>query len=221
MDDDGNVRHDFRRLLELEPDISVVGVARDGSDAIRQCTNLSPDVVVMDIRMPVLDGISATQTIRATDAPPAVLILTTFDLDEYVLGAIRAGAAGFILKDQAPEQLATAVRTVARGEAILGPRAIARLLAEFVRPSSGSNSASSKLLGTLTKREHDVLLHVAQGLGNDEIAEALYVSVATVKTHVSNLLMKLNIENRVQAVVWAYENGVVSAQTNHRQAVRR
>jgi DNA-binding NarL/FixJ family response regulator len=210
VDDDANVRNDFRRLLELESDINVVGVAHDGSDAINQCTNLSPDVVVMDIRMPVLDGIAATQTIRSTDNAPAVLILTTFDLDEYVLGAIRAGAAGFLLKDQAPELLANAVRTVANGEAILGPRATARLLAEFIQPSTAAANPST-LLDTLTKREYDVLLHVAQGLSNEEIAEALYVSIPTVKTHMSNLLMKLGIENRVQVVVWAYENGVVSA----------
>jgi DNA-binding NarL/FixJ family response regulator len=211
VDDDANVRNDFRRLLELEPDISVVGVAHNGSDAISQCANLSPDVVVTDIRMPVLDGIAATQAIRATENPPAVLILTTFDLDEYVLGGIRAGAAGFLLKDQAPELLADAVRTVAKGEAILGPRATARLLAEFVRPSPTPSSNRTAVLDTLTKREYDVLLHVAQGLSNEEVAEALYVSVPTVKTHMSNLLMKLGIENRVQVVVWAYENGVVSA----------
>jgi DNA-binding NarL/FixJ family response regulator len=211
VDDDANVRNDFRRLLELESDISVIGVAHDGADAIDQCANLSPDVVVMDIRMPVLDGIAATKTIRSTENAPTVLILTTFDLDEYVLGAIRAGAAGFLLKDQAPELLADAVRTVANGEAILGPRATARLLAEFAHPSTIASAKPSALLDTLTKREHDVLLHVAQGLSNEEIAEALYVSIPTVKTHMSNLLMKLGVENRVQIVVWAYENGVVSA----------
>jgi DNA-binding NarL/FixJ family response regulator len=210
VDDDTNVRNDFRRLLELESDLNVVGVAHDGSDAIDQCANLSPDVVVMDIRMPVMDGITATQRIRDADNAPAVLIMTTFDLDEYVLGAIRAGAAGFLLKDQAPEKLADAVRTVANGDAILGPRATARLLAEFVHPSTEKSNLPA-LLDTLTKREHDVLLHVAQGRSNEEIAEALFVSVPTVKTHMSNLLMKLGIENRVQVVVWAYENGVVSA----------
>jgi DNA-binding NarL/FixJ family response regulator len=212
-DDDASMRQDLRRLLELESDIEVVSIAHDGQHAVEQCAHLHPDVVVLDVRMPVLDGISATQllrhpgTVRDGETLPAVLILTTFDLDEYVLGAIRAGAAGFLLKDQAPELLAAAVRTVARGEAILGPRATARLLEEFTKvPSS-----ESPLLDSLTRREREVLVLLAQGLSNDEIADSLMVSVPTVKTHVSNVLMKLGIENRVQAVVWAYENGVAHA----------
>jgi DNA-binding NarL/FixJ family response regulator len=209
-DDDASVRHDLRRLLELEPDIEVVAVAQDGQHAIEQCEHLLPDVVVLDIRMPVLDGISATEILRSETRlnRPIVLILTTFDLDEYVLGAIRAGAAGFLLKDLAPEQLAVAVRTVARGEAILAPRATARLLEEFSNPRV-LVPAGAPMLELLTKRERDVLELVAQGLNNNEIADALIVSVATVKTHVSNLLAKLGIENRVQAVVWAYDHGVV------------
>jgi DNA-binding NarL/FixJ family response regulator len=213
-DDDVSMRQDLRRLLELEPDIEVVAIAQDGQHAVQQSARLHPDVVVLDVRMPVLDGISATRLLRHPDRDhdfvgenevlPAVLILTTFDLDEYVLGAIRAGAAGFLLKDQAPELLAPAVRTVARGEAILGPRATARLLEEFTK----APSIESPVLDSLTRREREVLALVSQGLSNEEVAESLIVSVPTVKTHVSNLLMKLGLENRVQAVVWAYENGV-------------
>jgi DNA-binding NarL/FixJ family response regulator len=209
-DDDLSVRNDLRRLLDMEPDIDVVAVAHDGSDAIQQCLHHAPDVVVLDVRMPILDGISAARLLRAnrgdgTANPPAVLILTTFDLDEYVLGAVRAGAAGFLLKDQAPEQLADAIRTVARGDAILAPRATARLLEELTRPTATEPPA----LQSLTRRERDVLDRVVLGRNNTEIADELLVSLATVKTHVSNLLMKLSLENRLQVVVWAYEHGVV------------
>ena len=214
-DDDANVRHDLRRLLELEHDIEVVSVANDGQHAIEVCAFHRPDVVVMDVRMPVLDGISATERIRnpvddsASGYRPAVLILTTFDLDEYVFGAIRAGAAGFLLKDQAPELLADAVRTVARGEAILAPRATARLFEEFAEPRRAAP------LDGLTKREIDVLRLIAQGLSNEDIASSLFVSIPTVKTHVSNLLMKLAVDNRIQAVIWAYENAIVG--TDHKR----
>jgi DNA-binding NarL/FixJ family response regulator len=208
-DDDAEVRNDLRRLLELEPDIEVVAVANDGRHAVEVCAFHEPDVVVMDVRMPVLDGIAATLAIRSAakacgGSGPAVLILTTFDLDEYVLGAVRAGAAGFLLKDQAPELLAAAVRTVSRGEAILAPRATARLIEEFTEPRRHDSPVHG-----LTRREVDVLRLIAQGLSNDEIAAALVVSVATVKTHVSNLLTKLQVDNRLQAVIWAYEHDVV------------
>jgi DNA-binding NarL/FixJ family response regulator len=209
-DDDYSVRHDLRRLLELEPDIEVVAIAHDGQHAIEQCRALEPDVVVLDIRMPVMNGIAATRILRhpsdATTHVPAVLVLTTFDLDDYLLGAIRAGAAGFLLKDQAPERLAEAVRTVANGEAILAPRATARVLEELTQPRT---TQSPKLL-LLTPRERMVLELMAKGRSNDEIAEELFVSVPTVKSHVSNLLTKLDLENRIQVVVWAYENRVVS-----------
>jgi DNA-binding NarL/FixJ family response regulator len=169
-----------------------------------------PDVVVLDIRMPVLDGIAATRALRHPEDSsahiPAVLVLTTFDLDDYVLGAIRAGAAGFMLKDQAPEQLAEAVRTVANGEAVLAPRATARLLEEFTQ----TRASLSPSLALLTPRERSVLELIAKGLSNEEIADSLFVSVPTVKTHVSNLLSKLELENRIQVVVWAYENRVVT-----------
>ncbi len=211
-DDDLSVRSDLRRLLEIEPDISVVAVAHDGQDAFQQCMQHAPDVVVLDVRMPVLDGISAAKQLSAAHSqartrPPAILILTTFDLDEYVLGAIRAGAAGFLLKDQAPEQLGEAIRTVSRGDAILAPRATARVLEELTRPVS----VEAPVLAALTRRERDVLGLVVLGKNNTEISDELIVSLATVKTHVSNLLLKLGLDNRLQVVVWAYENGVVRA----------
>ncbi len=233
-DDDASVRNDLRRLLELEDDIEVVAVCRDGQHAVDQCAYLLPDVAVLDIRMPVLDGISATAKIRhAASSPsslipavpipavpiptvpiptvliPAVLVLTTFDIDEYVLGAIRAGAAGFLLKDHAPEQLAEAVRTVGRGEAILAPRATARLIEEFTQPRQ-KPAERNATIDALTPRELDVLVLVAQGLANESIADALIVSIPTVKTHVSNLLNKLQLQNRIQAVIWAYENDLTS-----------
>jgi DNA-binding NarL/FixJ family response regulator len=211
-DDDASVRNDLRRLLETEADIEVVAVAHDGTDALEQCMQLAPDVVVLDVRMPNLDGISAAKMLRSSHeakgtTAPAVLILTTFDLDEYVLGAIRAGAAGFLLKDQAPEQLADAIRTVARGDGILAPRATARLLEELTNPTAVAPPA----IQLLTRREQEVLQLVVHGRNNTEIADELVVSLATVKTHVSNLLMKLELENRLQVVVWAYEKGVVRA----------
>jgi DNA-binding NarL/FixJ family response regulator len=209
-DDDVSVRLDLRRLLELEDDIEVVAVAHDGQHCVDQCRLLEPDVVILDIRMPVLDGISATRIIRSVTSStkrPAVVILTTFDLDEYVLGAIREGASGFLLKDQAPEQLAGAVRTVAGGEAILAPSATLRLMQTFAQPQVTPTAK----LEQLTKREFDVLKLVAQGRSNEAIAEALFISIPTVKTHMSNLLTKLELDNRVQAVVWAYEHRVVVA----------
>jgi DNA-binding NarL/FixJ family response regulator len=208
-DDDASVRSDLRRLLESEPDLVVVAVAHDGNDAFQQCMHHVPDVVVLDVRMPNLDGIAAAKMLCAAHhdagtSPPAILILTTFDLDEYVLGAIRAGAAGFLLKDQAPEKLGEAIRTVARGDAILAPRATARVLEELTRPTT----VASPAVELLTRRERDVLGLVVLGRNNTEIADELLVSLATVKTHVSNLLMKLGLENRLQVVVWAYEHGV-------------
>jgi DNA-binding NarL/FixJ family response regulator len=214
-DDDESVRHDLRRLLELEPDIEVVAIAHDGSHAVDQAEMLRPDVVVLDVRMPVLDGISATCQLRHPLDPnahrPAVLVLTTFDLDEYVLGAIRAGAAGFLVKDQAPERLAEGVRTVAGGDAILAPRATARLLEELTNPTVDAESTTTPKLQLLTRRERAVLELMAKGLSNEEISEALFVSIPTVKTHVSSLLTKLDLDNRIQVVVWAYESRVVRA----------
>lgn len=204
VDDDRRVREDFRRLLELEPDMDVVGVLNDGATAVGFCDRVHPDVVVMDVRMPTMNGIDATRAIRAAhDATCRVLVVTTFDLDDYVLGAIYAGASGFLLKDRAPEQLAAAVRTVAAGDAIVAPRATARLLAELVRPR---RTEGDRPVG-LTERELQIIAWMATGLANDDIACAASISRATVKSHVSNILTKLGLVSRIQIVVWAYENG--------------
>jgi DNA-binding NarL/FixJ family response regulator len=203
-DDDERVRRAFTALLELEPDISVAASVNDGEMAVEVATRLQPDVIVMDIRMPRLDGIGATTQIRAQNpAWGRILVVTTFDLDEYVLGAARAGAAGFLLKDQAPEELAKAVRLVASGEAIVSPRATARLLQEFVRPVG--NDAAIKLL---TDRELDVVRLMAKGLSNDDIAREAFIALGTVKTHVSSILAKLQLQSRIQIVVWAFEHRV-------------
>jgi DNA-binding NarL/FixJ family response regulator len=201
-DDDERVRHDFRDLLLLEDDIDVVGLAVDGAAAVEVTQELSPDVVVMDIRMPRMDGVEATRLLQRTSA--RVLIVTTFDLDEYVLGAARAGAAGFLVKDQAPEQLADAIRTIGDGGALVSPRATARLLAEFVKADRDHERATA----VLTKREVEIVQLMAQGRSNDEIALASFVSVGTVKTHVSSILSKLHLQSRIQIVVWAYEHGL-------------
>ncbi len=204
-DDDASIRTDLRRLLELEADIEVVATSHDGSHAVDQARQLNPDVVVMDVRMPELDGIAATRAILTNNKHCRVLILTTFDLDEYVVGAIHAGAAGFLLKEQAPDVLADAIRTVHRGDAVLAPGATARLFAELASPTRHEPPN----LDFLTRREQEILGHVATGMSNEEIAASLVVSLATVKTHVSNLLTKLDLTNRVQVVAWAYEQGVV------------
>jgi DNA-binding NarL/FixJ family response regulator len=210
-DDDVSIRVDLRRLLELEDDIKVVGTSHDGGHAVDQARQLLPDVVVMDVRMPELDGIAATRAIVATNKNCRVLILTTFDLDEYVVGAIHAGAAGFLLKEQAPDVLADAIRTVHRGDAVLAPGATARLFAELAAPTRHEPPK----LDFLTRREQEILGLVAEGRSNEDIASQLVVSLATVKTHVSNLLTKLGLSNRVQVVAWAYEQGVVST-SRHR-----
>ena len=201
-DDDPRIRTDFSTLLGLEDDLRVVAVAADGVEAVRLCTELSPDVVVMDVRMPRVDGIDATRALRARPGATArVLVVTTFDLYDYVLGAIRAGASGFILKDQAPDHLAAAVRVVAAGDAIVSPRATARLLQELVPPRALGG-------GVLTPREVEVVRLVARGLSNEEIARASGISRATVKTHVSAVLLKLGLSSRIEVAVWAYEHGV-------------
>jgi DNA-binding NarL/FixJ family response regulator len=203
-DDDERVRRTFTALLQLEPDMIVVQAVNDGEMAVEEATRLQPDVIVMDIRMPRLDGIAATTKVRAQNPSwGRILVVTTFDLDEYVLGAARAGASGFLLKDQAPEELAKAVRLVASGEAIVSPRATARLLQEFVRPAR--NDAAIKLL---TERELDVVRLMAKGLSNDDIASEAFISLGTVKTHVSSILSKLQLQSRIQIVVWAFENDV-------------
>ncbi|MFJ3703718.1 MULTISPECIES: response regulator transcription factor [Streptomyces] len=209
-DDQMMVRQGFTVLLNAEPGIEVVGQAVDGLDALTMAAELTPDVVLMDIRMPRLGGIDATR--RLTEAPGTtvrVLVLTTFDLDEYVYEALRAGASGFLLKDASAAELAQAVRVVAAGDALLAPNITKRLIAEFSRVSSGPRAPVRERVGDLTERETEVLSLIAQGLSNAEIAVRLVVAEQTVKTHVSRILVKLGLRDRTQAAVYAYESGLV------------
>ena len=207
-DDQELVRTGFRVILDSEPDIEVVGEANNGSEAIEVVGQFRPDVVLMDIRMPVLDGLDATRRIVIDpEKGSRVLILTTFDLDEYVYEALRSGASGFLLKDGPAEQLISAVRVVARGDALLAPQITRRLIGEFSRRLHAT--AQPKRLEVLTQRELEVLKFVAGGLSNAEIAEELYVAETTVRTHVGRILTKLGLRDRVQAVVLAYELGLV------------
>ncbi len=207
-DDQALVRGGFRMILDAQTDIEVVGEASDGWEALAQARELEPDVVLMDIRMPELDGLEATRQLVSGDGSARVLILTTFDLDEYVYEAMKAGASGFLLKDVRLEQLAEAVRVVAAGDSLLAPAITQRLIAEFVhRPPPGSSTPVE--LSELTERELEVLMLIARGLSNGEIASALFLGEATVKTHVTHVLTKLKLRDRVQAVVLAYESGLV------------
>ena len=210
-DDQGMVRQGFTVLLNAEPGIEVVGQAVDGEDAIAQVAALAPDVVLMDIRMPGLGGIEATRRLtEPAGATVKVLVLTTFDLDEYVYDALRAGASGFLLKDASAEELAHAVRVVAAGDALLAPNITKRLIAEFSRVTAAAPRAPLKdRIGDLTERETEVLALVAQGLSNVEIAARLVVAEQTVKTHVGRILLKLGLRDRTQAAVFAYETGLV------------
>ena len=207
-DDQALVRAGFRMILDAEEDIAVVGEASDGNEAVEQSKRLDPDVVLMDIRMPELDGIEATRRVVADggDSPARVLMLTTFDLNEYVYEALRAGASGFLLKDVPPEELAAGIRIVARGDALLAPSITKRLIHEFSRAAPAG--APPPGFDELTAREVEVFKLVARGMSNAEIAAELVVSETTVKTHVARLLMKLGIRDRVQAVVLAYETGI-------------
>jgi DNA-binding NarL/FixJ family response regulator len=207
-DDQGMVRSGFSTLLNAQPDIEVIGEAVNGQDAIARAAELRPDVILMDVRMPVLDGLQATRRIAATDDPPRILILTTFDLDDYVYEALRAGASGFLLKDASAGELAEAVRVVAAGDGLLAPGVTRRLIAEFAR-MGGPRAPARKNIKDLTDRETEVLALVARGMANGEIASYLVVAEQTVKTHVSRVLTKLGLRDRAQAVVFAYESGLV------------
>ena len=206
-DDQPLVRTGLRMILSAVDDIEVVGEAADGAEAISACAELSPDVVLMDVRMPGVDGIDATRAVTASESPPKVLVLTTFDLDDVVYDALRAGASGFLLKDAPEERLITAIRVVADGGSLFAPSVTRALIAEFAQRSRPSPTAS---VDRLTERETEVLVQIARGMSNAEIAEALYVTENTVKTHVARVLMKLGLRDRVQAVVLAYECGLVT-----------
>ena len=211
VDDQGMVRAGFRSLLDGEPGLEVVGEASDGEQAVSVVRRLQPDVTLMDIRMPVLDGLAATRRIVEECIPTKVLVLTTFDLDEYVFEALRAGASGFLLKDAPAEELAAAVRNVAAGDSLLAPSVTRRVIDAFVRRAAPVTHGPDPRLAQLTPRELEVLGLLARGLSNLDIAERLFVSEGTTKTHVSNVLAKLGLRDRVQAVIFAYENGVVVA----------
>lgn len=209
-DDQSMVRRGFRMIVESEPDMEVVSEVSDGEQAIAAARRFEPDVVLMDIRMPNLDGIAATATITEVPAAPKVLILTTFNLDEYVYDALNAGASGFLLKNASPEELVNAVRVVARGDALLDPSVTRSVIEKFSRrPTPEQFDASN--LDELTAREHEVLLLLARGLSNSEIADELVLSTNTVKSHVASILMKLELRDRVQAVAYAYEAGLMAA----------
>ncbi|ONH24301.1 response regulator [Pseudofrankia asymbiotica] len=233
VDDQPLLRMGFRMVLDSQPDITVVGEAGDGAAAARLAAQLAPDVVLMDVRMPHVDGIEATKRIVATDGTSRVLILTTFDLDQYVLAGLRAGASGFLLKDVPPGDLLAAIRTVAAGDAVVAPNVTRRLLDAFAHrlpdpnaqdggtvgqgaglSAKGAHPAGADRLARLTERELDVLGEVAAGLSNAEIAARLVLSEATVKTHVGRILAKLELRDRVQAVVFAYETGLIRPSAN-------
>ncbi|WP_448061657.1 response regulator [Cellulomonas hominis] len=226
VDDQQLVRAGFRMVIDSQPDLTVVLEAGDGEQAVRALTPGTPqsralgpvDVVLMDVRMPLMDGLAATAAITAADHPqgqsPRVIVLTTFDLDEYVMSAIRAGASGFLLKDAPPEDMLAAIRTVHHGDAVIAPSSTRRLLEHLVEAMppeerAAGSSRAQQLIGTLTDREHEVLVLMARGRSNTEIGQDLFVAEATVKTHVGRVLAKLEVRDRVQAVVAAYESGLV------------
>jgi len=209
VDDQALMRTGFRMIVDSAEGLEVVGEAENGFDAVQLVTRVQPDVVLMDIRMPELDGLEATRRILATDRDAHVLILTTFDLDEYVYEALRAGASGFVLKDDPPEQLIAAIRTVAAGDALLSPAVTRRVIRQFSRLP---RPAPPKELGDLSERERDVFRLISRGLSNAEIGQELFISETTVKTHVTHILAKLGLRDRVQAVVLAYQAGLVEAE---------
>jgi len=212
-DDHQVVRTGFAELLDTQPDFTVVATAADGAEAVRVCHEQTPDVVLMDVRMPGMDGIAATRQLTAHDDGPRILILTTFDLDDYVYDALRAGASGFLLKDVTAERLFDAVRVIAAGQALLAPAITRRLISTFAQQHR-NNAPAPTALGVLTPRETQVLRLIAEGLSNLEIATRLVVTEQTVKTHVSRLLTKLGLRDRTQAVITAYETGLISPHNN-------
>ncbi|HEY6962723.1 MAG TPA: response regulator transcription factor [Gaiellaceae bacterium] len=218
VDDQALLRAGFKMILDAEAEMEVVGEAGDGREAIDMVRSLRPDVVLMDIRMPELDGLEAARRILSGGVvdgePPRILMLTTFDLDEYIYDALRAGASGFLLKDTPPEQLVEAINVVAQGDALLSPSITRRVISEFVKGNGPKPQAQFPRLADLTARELEVMTLIARGLSNAEIAKTLFVSETTVKTHVARILMKLGLRDRVQAVVLAYEAGVVSPGDN-------
>ncbi len=212
VDDQPMLRMGYRMVLDAQSDLRVVGEAEDGVDAVEQTTRLEPDVVLMDVRMPRLDGVQATERIVGSGSRSRIIILTTFDLDEYAYGALRAGASGFLLKDAPPPDMLSAIRAVATGDAVVAPSVTRRLLAKFAQHLPGPEQPPGEpdaLVESLTPRERELLVEVARGLSNAEIAERLVLSEATVKTHVGRILGKLGLRDRVQIVVFAYENGLV------------
>jgi DNA-binding NarL/FixJ family response regulator len=212
VDDQSLLRMGFRLILEAEPDIEVVGEAADGAGGVSMAAALQPDVVLMDVRMPVMDGIQATEAIVAAGPQSRVLILTTFDLDQYVFAGLRAGASGFLLKDAPPTELLSAIRTVAGGDAVLAPTATRRLIDQFVPllPRPDRRTRRDQLLDGLTDREQSVFAQLAAGRSNREIADDLHLSAGTVKIHVGRILAKLELRDRIQAVVLAYESGLIT-----------
>jgi len=209
-DDQPLVRSGFRTILDAQPDLTVLGEASDGAEAVTLARQTTPDVVLMDIRMPRVDGIQATRQLTELQLPSRVIVLTTFDLDEYVFDALQAGAAGFLLKDVTRDDLVHAVRVVAAGDALLAPSVTRTLIEQYVRhPQRGGRLAGDEV-SRLTPREQEVLVLLARGMSNSELAEALVVSEHTVKTHVASILAKLGVRDRVQAVIAAYESGLVS-----------
>jgi DNA-binding NarL/FixJ family response regulator len=209
VDDQALVRRGFRMILDDEPDVTVVGEAATGLEAVEEAARLAPDVVLMDIRMPGLDGVEATRRITAAGPVPRVVVLTTFDLDEHVVESIRAGASGFLLKDVPPEELVRAIKVVSEGDALLAPSVTRRVLARVAATPSPSTDGAAAL-ASLTERETEVLRLLARGMSNAEIAGSLFLGETTVKTHVGRVLAKLGVRDRVQAVVAAYESGLVT-----------
>jgi DNA-binding NarL/FixJ family response regulator len=211
VDDQALVRVGLRKILDGEPDMTVLGEAEDGKQAIAQAARLQPDVVLMDVRMPVLDGIEATRRIMQAGGPPRVMILTTFGLDAYVYDALRAGASGFMLKDAPPEEIVAAVRIIASGDALLAPAVTRAVIEEFARgPQPPAPPEPPPAVAELTPREQEVLSLMVRGHSNPEICQQLVISEATAKTHVAHILQKLGLRDRVQAVIYAYESGLVA-----------